>query len=149
MSQPNREDARDAFCALLASLAEDVNGSSKPFRAILNADPSGVDGRGPLLLVFSAGSRRRKMALGSSDLENSFRIEASILVPEDTPSWNDMMDDCEQAIAEVVGNTANRVTANWFDLDWENSFSVVIPAAFNRHKYMAESTIFIITVMGS
>lgn len=148
MSQPNRKTARDAFCTFLAPLAGD---GAEPFKAILNADSSGVDGRSPLLLVYSSGSRRQPLELYSSNLDNDFRIEVNILVAEDDPTgWNDVMDDCEQAIAEYIGDKDNRVTADWFWINWENDFSLVAPAVFGaeKYKYMAESFNVLVNVKG-
>jgi len=145
MSQPSRKAARDAFCTLLAPIAGD---GAQAFKAILNAAPASVDGRSPLLLVFSAGSRRQPLSLGSSDLDNDFRLECNILVAEDTPSADDVLDACEAAVANYLGNTANRVTANWFWINWENDFSLVRPATFGEYKYLMETFNVLINVKG-
>lgn len=143
----SRKTVRDAFVALLAAK---LVGTGLPAQAVYGYLPSNTQGQWPILVVRSAGSRRRPGMRSHADFHDEFRLEVLILVHDADTSINwtdanveDKLDQLEAALAEVVAD--NRITNDWFFLDFEDSFSRVFMLALGGEAYVAEQINVIVT----
>lgn len=144
----NREASRDALAALLSTA---LTGSGKPVVAVYGYKPRALDGRGPYVLVMSAGTQREKKAIGSVKRKNHFRLLVVTLVLDASAddSWtpqqvDDTLDLVDKELADTLAD--NERTNDWHKLDLDEDFSVIAPTKEFGASYMSEAHIALVEV---
>lgn len=144
----NRGLVRNALTALLTSK---LVGAGKPVQSVTGYLPSDIKDGWPLVIVRSAGSRRRPGMRSHADFHDEFRFEVLTILSDadNSRGWTDQdvenkLDEIEAAIAEVISD--NRSTADWFFLDFADEFSNVFVLTIGGRTYVAEMTNVVITM---
>lgn len=112
----NRKTARQALAALFSAT---LVGSGKPCEAFYRYRVGKFDGKSPVGVLMSAGSKRPKLSVGITTLREItlyFDLYVFVAYSDSTTSWTDensedKLDDIEKLIADTVAD--NERTANW------------------------------------
>ena len=66
------------------------------------------------------------MVRGTVQAENEFRLSLQHLVHQDTAAVDDVLDNLDQALADLIANTTNRSNSDWRFIRLADSYSDVI-----------------------
>jgi len=138
----SRETSRLAFASLLETA---LTGDGNPVSQVFGVKPTRLSGRGPYLLVLSAGTKRVRSGVGSNKWKNKFRVVIVTLVAESSTAenWNDddvdhALDLVDKMIADVIASNAkNDGVWNYLTLD-PDTFSVIAPTREFGAAYQSE-----------
>ena len=152
MTALSRAPIRAAIAALFTA---ELTGSGKPSQAVYEQGNPGWQHEAPVVIVRSSGSRRRGKFVGGSKGQNDFAFALQIYVPDAKPdgTWTDdqaqdALDELEARAADVV--LANRRTADWLYLDWDNDYSAAESGIIlNGFTYKRETIILTTMVYDS
>lgn len=116
----NRKTARQALAALFTT---SLTGSGKPCEAFYRYRIGKFDGKSPVGVLMSAGSKRPKISVGISaarDITLYFDLYIFVAYADQSTGWTDensedKLDDIEKLIADTVADN-ERSAGNWESL---------------------------------
>lgn len=143
----SRKSVRDALVSLLTAK---LVGAGLPVQAVYGYLPSDTQGQWPIVVVRSAGSRRRPGMRSYADYHDEFRLEVLCLIHDADSALNwsdadveDKLDSIEAELAEVIAD--NRTANDWFFLDFEDAFSRIYMLTMGGEAYVVEQINVIVT----
>ena len=127
----DRRDYREDLGTLMSPL---VAGTGKPAQAFYDHLESDFDGASPTICLASEGSTPVPFSIKGWRYQHRLRV--LVFVTRDDPNADDTLDDCYEAIADVI--EGNRRTANWTDLQF-NGPSQIDAASWGGDPYWIEA----------
>lgn len=137
--------------AVAAMLENSMVGDGLPAQAVYAYQVSDFQDQSPVLVVMSAGSRRRPFPSGVDSYVNEFRLEVDIFTADANAAagWTDeavenRIDLLEKSLAEVVAS--HRTFSLWKFLDFEDGLTTVGSVSIGGKPYKMEQVYLRVTV---
>lgn len=135
----NRKDIRSGLVTIFET---ELVGTGLPVEAVYSYNVRSFQGQSPVVVVRSAGIRRKPLGQASSVYRNWIPMGILIYVKDETGSWTaedaaDALDDCEAAIVKAV--LENRKNPGvWNDMIPEDSYSQIFNVTVDGEPYLLE-----------